>query len=106
MLHGIAQWLDSAGSFVFWACAALLVAVDGAAVATVAVTRSRTLVNRWTGPVLVANAVLLGGATVLPVAMRMTSAAITAMAPSVSSPLAPAVDDAAVVELRAGSPTH
>lgn len=87
MLAAFVQWLDSTASLVLWGCVALLVAVDVTAVLAVVTTKSRELVNRWTGPVLVANALLLGAGTVVPVAMRMTSAAVAAVMPSV--PAAP-----------------
>ena len=52
-------------------------------------TKSRDLVNRWTGPVLVVNALLLGAGTVVPVVMRVTSAAVVAIAPSLPAPPVP-----------------
>lgn len=87
MLAAFVQWLDSAGPVVFWTCAALLIAIDGVAVAAVLSTRSRELVNRWTGAVLVANALLLGTGVGVPVAMRMTSAAVSMLAPSAPAAL-------------------
>jgi hypothetical protein len=87
MLTVFVQWLDSVGPFVFWTCAVLLVAIDGIAVAAVVSTRSRELVNRWTGPVLVANALLLGTGVGVPVAMRMTSAAVSMLVPSTPTAL-------------------
>ena len=82
MLVSFVQWLDAAAPVVLWSCVALLVAVDAAAVLTVVSTKSRELVNRWTGPVLVVNALLLGVGTVIPVAMRVTSTAVVAVMPS------------------------
>ena len=84
MLAAFAQWLDHAGSTVFWTCLVGALAIDTVAVAMVVSTRSREIVNKWTGPVLVTNALLLGGGTVLPVAMHMTSVAVMAVAPSVT----------------------
>ena len=92
MLAAFAQWLDHAGSAVFWTCIVGALAIDTVAVATVISTKSRALVNKWTGPVLVTNALLLGGGTILPVAMHMTSVAVMAVAPSVAPSMAPAVD--------------
>jgi len=88
MLAALALWLQSASTFVFWACAGLLVLVDGIAVMAVAATKDRVLVNKWTGPVLIANAVLLGAGVAVPVAMRMTSAALMAVAPASVAPSA------------------
>lgn len=96
MLAAFALWLDQAGSTVFWACIVGALAVDTVAVATVVSTKSRELVNKWTGPVLVTNALLLGGGTVLPVAMHMTSVAVMAVAPSVTPAMGPSVDAKAI----------
>ena len=96
MLAAFALWLDQAGSTLFWTCIVGALAIDTVAVATVVSTKSRVLVNKWTGPVLVTNALLLGGGTVLPVAMHMTSVAVMAVAPSVTPTMAPAVDAKAV----------
>lgn len=90
MLVALAQWLDNAGAFAFWACLVSVLAIDTVAIAMVAGTKSRELVNKWTGPVLITNALLLGGGTALPVALHMTSVAVMAVAPSV----APASDPA------------
>lgn len=93
MLASFVQWLDATAAVVFWGCVGLLVVVDGAAVLAVVVTKSRQLVNTWTGPVLVANALLLGAGTVVPVAMRVTSAAVVAVMPSLP-PVPVAVESA------------
>ena len=87
MLVSIVQWLDATASVVLWSCVALLVVVNATAALAVMTTKSRDLVNRWTGPVLVVNALLLGAGTVVPVAMRVTSGAVVAIAPSL--PAAP-----------------
>ena len=92
MLAAFALWLDHAGSTVFWTCLVGALAIDTVAVATVVSTKSRALVNKWTGPVVVANALLLGGGTLLPVAMHMTSVAVMAVAPSVTPSMAPAAE--------------
>lgn len=89
MLVSFVQWLDATAPIVLWSCVALLVAVDAAAAFAVVSTKSRDLVNRWTGPVLVVNALLLGAGTVVPVAMRVTSAAVVAIAPSLPAPPVP-----------------
>ena len=63
MLESVVSWLDQLSSQVFWTSAMALVAIDLVAVAAVMQTRSRALVNRWTGPVLAANLLLLGAGT-------------------------------------------
>lgn len=83
MLHTIVEWLDRAGPVVFWTCLALLVTIDAAAVATVVGTRSRELVNRWTGPVLIANVLLLGTGVGVPAMMYAAKVAVAAVAPAV-----------------------
>lgn len=83
MFVSFVQWLDATAPVVLWSCAALFVAVNTTAVLAVVSTKSRELVNRWTGPVLVVNLLLLGAGTVIPVAMRATSAAVAAITPSV-----------------------
>ena len=82
MLAPFVQWLDATAPVVLWSCVALLVAVNATAVLAVVSTKSRELVNKWTGPVLVVNALLLGAGTVIPVAMRVTSTAVVAIMPS------------------------
>ena len=96
MLVAFAQWLDNAGAFAFWACLVSVLTIDTVAIAMVAGTKSRELVNRWTGPVLITNALLLGGGTALPVALHMTSVAVLAIAPSV----APASDSAPLFRVQ------
>ncbi len=59
-MDAFVAWLNSVGWMVFlWSMAALVV-IDVAALAAAAMTRDRTLVNRWTGRVLAANVALLG----------------------------------------------
>lgn len=85
MLDGLILWLDQVRSIVFWGCVTGLVVVDLAAAGAVVVTRSRALVNRWTGPVLAANLVLIGVGVGVPVAAFAARAAATALAPSLST---------------------
>lgn len=82
MLASLVQWLDRVGPLVFWSCAALLVTVDTAAVAAVMSTRSRALVNRWTGTVLAINALLLGAGVGIPAAAFAAKTAVRTFAPA------------------------
>jgi hypothetical protein len=84
MLDSTVHWLDQFGSLVFWTCAATLVLINAAAVAVVMLTRSRDLVNRWTGPVLAANLFLLGAGIGLPVAAFTAKFVVSTLAPSLS----------------------
>jgi len=85
MLDALILWLDQVRSTVFWLCAIGLVTVDLGAVAVVMATRSRALVNRWTGPVLTANLVLLGVGVGVPVVAFAARAVASALAPSMST---------------------
>lgn len=83
MFASLVSWLDRAGPLVFWTCAIILVTIDTAAVAAVIGTKSRQLVNRWTGVLVVANVLLLGTGVGVPAAMYVTKVAVRAVAPSV-----------------------
>jgi len=85
MLESIVLWLDQVSAEVFWACAAGLVLIDLAAVAVVMQTRSRELVNRWTGRVLAANLLLLGAGLGVPAAAFTLKLAARAVLPIVSA---------------------
>lgn len=83
MLDTVVLWLDQVSSEVFWSCAAALVLVDMAAMAVVMQTRSRAIVNRWTGRVLAANLLLLGAGLGVPAAAFTLKLAASALLPSV-----------------------
>lgn len=85
MLDSAVLWLDQLSSQVFWTCAMALLAIDLVAVAAVMQTRSRALVNRWTGPVLAANLLLLGAGLGVPVAAFAAKAVANAVAPSIAA---------------------
>ncbi len=85
MLDPVVSWLDQLSSQVFWTSAMALVAIDLVAVVVVMQTRSRALVNRWTGPVLAANLLLLGAGLGVPVAAFAAKAVANAVAPSLTS---------------------
>jgi len=85
VLDGLILWLDQVRSAVFWSCLMGLLAVDAAAVVVVVVTRSRALVNRWTGPVLAANLALLGVGVGVPVVAYAARSVASALAPSLST---------------------
>ncbi len=96
MLAAVVAWLDRVGPLVFWTCAVALVALDTAAVATVIGTKSRELVNRWTGAVLGMNVALIGVGVGVPGVMYVAKVAVEAVAPSAATmPLAVAKDGSA-----------
>ena len=84
MLVALVQWLERVGPLVFWACIVGALAIDTVAAATVLGTRSRALVNKWTGAVLAINVALLGVGTAVPAAMYVTKMAVIAVAPSLT----------------------
>ncbi|MBI3791010.1 MAG: hypothetical protein HY275_09035 [Gemmatimonadetes bacterium] len=67
-MDAFVAWLDQMGKVVFLGATAMLVILDLAAVAAVAITQDRRLVNRWTARVLGANLVLLGAGLGAPLA--------------------------------------
>ena len=83
MLDSITQAFDQIGSWSFWICMAVLAVVDIAAIAAVAYTRSRELVNRWTGRILAANMMLLGAGLGVPAASLVAKSVVVTLAPSV-----------------------
>ena len=94
MLDAFVRWLEQTGSQVFWTCALSLVAVDVAAAAVVFQTRSREVVNRWTGRVLAINGLLLGVGLGVPAAMYVTRVAVSAVTSPRPGP-APQIPEAA-----------
>jgi len=83
MLDSIAQAFDQIGWWTFWTCMAALAVIDLLAIATVAQTRSRELVNRWTGRIVGANLLLLGGGLGVPAASFVAKSVVVTLAPSV-----------------------
>ena len=87
MLESLVQWLDRAGPLVFWSCAGVLVAIDSLAAGAVVLTRSRELVNRWTGALLTANVLLLGVGAGVPATLYVTKVAVRALTPAAPAAL-------------------
>jgi len=85
MLETTVLWLDQVSAEVFWACAAGLVLIDLAAVAVVLQTRSRDVVDRWTGRVLAANLLLIGAGLGVPAVAYTAKLTATALLPSLSA---------------------
>ena len=88
MLSSLVQWLDSVGSAVFWTCLIGLVVVNGAAATAFFTRRSRNAVNRWTGPVLAANVILIGTGAMVPAATYVARTAAIALAPATAERVA------------------
>jgi len=83
MLDSIVQTFDQIGWWTFWTCMAALAVIDLLAIATVAQTRSRELVNRWTGRIVAANLLLLGAGLGVPAASFVAKSVVVTLAPSV-----------------------
>ena len=83
METALLDWLARTGSGVFTLAAWGFVLVNGAAIAAVFLTRDRTLVNRWTGRLLAANLVLVGGGLGVPLLTSAARLAISAVSPAV-----------------------
>ena len=87
MFDSIAQLLDQIGSLTFWTCISVLVVIDAVAAVVVIQTRSRELVNRWTGRLLAANALLLGTGLGVPMTAYLARSVVIAVAPTVQPTL-------------------
>ena len=87
MFDSIAQTLGQIGSVTFWTCMAVLAAVDLLAIAVVIQTRSRELVNRWTGRIVAANLLLLGTGLGVPATAYLARSVVLVVAPSVEPSL-------------------
>ena len=81
MLSSLVQWLDNAGSIVFWTCLIALVAVNVVAATAFLTRRSREIVNQWTTRVLAANLILIGTGAVVPAITYFARTAVVALAP-------------------------
>lgn len=79
MVSAVADWLSSVSGLVFRLAAVLFVLLNGAVVAAIAVSRSRTLVNRITPPWLAANVVLLGAGLGVPLLAGIARTAVRAL---------------------------
>lgn len=82
METALLDWLARTGSRVFTLAAWAFVLVNGAAIAAVVVTRDKALVNRWTGRLLAANLVIVGGGLGIPLLTSATRLAVSAAAPA------------------------
>ena len=80
MSAAILDWLQSFGTTVFRLCAIAFLVVNAAAVAAVAVTRDRALVNRFTSPWLGANLVLIGVGAGTPLIAGLARMAVQGLA--------------------------
>ena len=78
--------LDALSSWVFRTAAVTFVLVNGVAIATFALTRSRRLVNDWTGRLVALDAVLLGAGLGVPLLSGLAKIGVHALASMLGSP--------------------
>jgi hypothetical protein len=95
-------WLEGVGSTAFrWSVTAFFV-VNGIALATMILTRDRSLVNRWTGRVLAANLALSVTGIGIPLVSAVTRLAVAAVLPGGATSVMPTLqlEDGEPLELR------
>jgi hypothetical protein len=100
MLDTAVSWLDGIGALAFTVSAWAFVGLNGFALAMLARTRDRALVNRWTSAFLAVNLVLLGTGLGVPLATFATRTALVALSPALSvlAPGQPEADSLMVPE--------
>lgn len=81
----VVNWLASVGEWAFAISAAAFVLVNGAAIAAIAITRDRGLVNRWTGTLLGINLALAGTGLGIPLMTSLAQLAVSAVTPAVQA---------------------
>lgn len=86
----LVSFLNSLSSKVFWLAAIAFVVVNGAALGVFALTKSRRLVNEWTGRLVAADALLLGAGLGIPLLSGLAKIGIRALASVLGSPPTPA----------------
>ncbi len=73
-------FLNGLSSKVFWFAAVAFVLVNGAAIAAFTMTRSRRLVNEWTGKLVAADVALLGFGLGIPLLSGLAKIGVHALA--------------------------
>jgi hypothetical protein len=76
----LTAFLSGLSSRVFWLASIAFIAVNGTAIAIFAITRSRRLVNEWTGRLVALDAVLLGAGLGVPLLSGLARIGIHAVA--------------------------
>lgn len=78
MDSALMTWLSGFSSSAFQICAFLFAALNATALAAFLATRSRALVQKWTGPWLATNFVLIGAGAGIPMVAGIAKAAVAA----------------------------
>jgi hypothetical protein len=86
----LVAFLNGLSSKVFWLSALVFLLVNGAALAAFTLTRSRRLVNEWTGKLVVADAVLVGAGLGVPLVAGLAKIGVHAVAAMFGGAPAPA----------------
>jgi hypothetical protein len=73
-------FLNGLSSKIFWFAAVAFVLVNGAAVVAFGLTKSRRLVNEWTGKLVVLDAVLIGAGLGVPLVAGLAKIGVHALA--------------------------
>lgn len=80
MEASLTAFLNGLSSRVFWFAALAFVLLNGAAIAAFTLTRSRRLVNEWTGKLVAADAVLIGAGLGVPLLSGLAKIGVHALA--------------------------
>jgi hypothetical protein len=86
----LTAFLNGLSSKVFWLAAVVFVLLNGAAIGAFALTRSRRLVNEWTGKLVAADAALIGAGLGVPLVAGLAKIGVHALASMLGSPPAAA----------------
>jgi hypothetical protein len=100
------NWLGQLSSTAFRWSAVTFVLVNGLAVAALAATRDRVLVNRWTGRLLAANLLLVGTGLGIPLVASATRLAVAVVSPGDTRVIPNLESDEPSVRVETTQPTR
>ena len=80
MEASVTSFLSGVSSTIFWLAALAFVVINGTALVVFATTRSRHLVNEWTGRLVALDAVLLGAGLGVPLLSSLAKIGVHAVA--------------------------
>lgn len=85
-MEATVAFLNGLSSKVFWFAAVVFILLNGAAIAAFTLTRSRRLVNEWTGKLVAVDAVLLGAGLGIPLLSGLAKIGVRVVASLMGSP--------------------